>query len=119
MPGSSRACATACEVTKPLRLDEAAERELFEAVRRYEAERAGLGRQLKTCVKEALDQLCESPEACSLVSGIERHVLRSIRVPRFPYRVFFVDWPGEVLVLAIAHVRRRPAYWRTRLKGHR
>jgi hypothetical protein len=41
--------------------------------------------------------------------------VRQARVHRFPYRlVFFVE--GEsVLVVAVAHLRRRPGYWRERL----
>jgi len=37
-------------------------------------------------------------------------------MPRFPYGVVYVMTPaGDVVVVAVAHVRRRPGYWAHRL----
>jgi toxin ParE1/3/4 len=33
----------------------------------------------------------------------------------FPYAVLYVDKTDHVLVLAVAHFKRRPGYWRERL----
>jgi hypothetical protein len=38
-------------------------------------------------------------------------------VAGYPFRVFFVPIPEGVLVLAIAHDRQRPGYWKKRLEG--
>ncbi len=35
--------------------------------------------------------------------------------PRFPFSLIYVDRGGEVELIAVAHGRRRPGYWRTRL----
>jgi hypothetical protein len=35
-------------------------------------------------------------------------------VPRFPYVVAFEVHPEVILVLAVAHAKRRPLYWLTR-----
>lgn len=32
-------------------------------------------------------------------------------MPRFPYAVVFVCRPDEVVVVAVAHMRREPLYW--------
>ena len=40
---------------------------------------------------------------------------RQVTVPRFPYRVVFLETEPEILVVAVAHERRRPGYWRARL----
>ena len=32
-------------------------------------------------------------------------------VERFPFVVFFTASPTAILVLAVAHVKRRPGYW--------
>ena len=44
------------------------------------------------------------------------HGTRVCRLHRFPYHlVYFEVAPDRVLVLAVAHNRRRPGYWRRRL----
>jgi hypothetical protein len=42
--------------------------------------------------------------------------IRSAKVKRFPYRVVYVVVGEDVDVIAVAHAKRRPAYWRRRLK---
>ncbi len=42
-------------------------------------------------------------------------VRRHFKKP-FPYAVLYVDEPDSVLVLAVAPFKRRPGYWRHRLK---
>jgi hypothetical protein len=39
---------------------------------------------------------------------------RRHRVRRFPYLVFYAVAPEEIRVVAIAHAKRRPGYWRDR-----
>jgi toxin ParE1/3/4 len=34
---------------------------------------------------------------------------------RFPYLIFYVDYPNLVRILAIAHTSRRPGYWKKRI----
>jgi len=34
----------------------------------------------------------------------------------FPFRVVYVVLDGAVIVVALAHMRRRPRYWRSRLR---
>jgi toxin ParE1/3/4 len=41
--------------------------------------------------------------------------IRSAKVPRFPYRVVYIVLADHVDVLAFAHAKRCPAYWRNRL----
>jgi plasmid stabilization system protein ParE len=43
--------------------------------------------------------------------------IRSIRVKRFPYVIYFdiVD-DSTALLLAVAHTSRRPGYWKRRVK---
>lgn len=46
----------------------------------------------------------------SYVLGTRRVVLK-----RFPYFIVFFDWQDEVYIVAVAHAKRRPGYWRERL----
>jgi plasmid stabilization system protein ParE len=43
-------------------------------------------------------------------AGTRRYVLR-----KFPYSVIYLDRPTKILVLAVAHQKRRPRYWVSRL----
>jgi toxin ParE1/3/4 len=40
----------------------------------------------------------------------------SAKVARFPYRVVYVVLGADIDVLAVAHAKRRPGYWRRRVK---
>jgi plasmid stabilization system protein ParE len=44
-----------------------------------------------------------------------RHGTRMWRLHRFPYHVVYLEVGPDVLVLAVAHDRRRPTYWSRRL----
>jgi hypothetical protein len=87
------------------------------AARWYEDQRAGLGGEFREAFKAALDTL-----GGGLVSGSpwpgplgERGVKR-IRVKRFPFHIVFVAPGITSVVIAVAHYRRRPGYWRDRLR---
>ena len=41
--------------------------------------------------------------------------MKRLLMPRFPFSVVFVAAKEEVTVLALAHHRRKPSYWRDRL----
>ncbi len=41
--------------------------------------------------------------------------VRRVAVKRFPYHVFYLEAPEELRILAVAHDRREPDYWTTRL----
>ena len=34
---------------------------------------------------------------------------------RFPYVIFYAEYPERVHVLAVAHTSRRPGYWKKRI----
>ncbi len=84
--------------------------ELVEAWAWYEEQRPGLGDDLVACVEAAISKAARQPEAYAHVyEGVRRVLVR-----RFPYGVFYVVEDGELLVLAVAHARRRPNFWRDR-----
>ena len=41
--------------------------------------------------------------------------VRRVFFKRFPYSLFFIELPTRYRVLAVAHSRRRPFYWRGRI----
>jgi len=92
-----------------------ADEEFREAVRYYENEAPGVGLRFVAEVQRGVTLITENPFAAAAVgSGIRRKVLN-----HFPYSLLYAVEPEFVVILAVAHHKRRPRYWRGRLKGLR
>jgi len=90
---------------------EDAESEMMEAAQYYEEKANGLGLSFLDTVEQAVDQVLENPLSCQLVGDRIRHkILR-----RFPYSLLYMVEPDLIRILAVAHHKRRPGYWRYRL----
>lgn len=101
---------------RSVRVLEAAAVEAAEAAAWYEGQRRGLGGEFRSELKIALDQLCEGTLPGSPWSSrLSDRGVRRILMKRFPFSVVFVTLREEAVVLALAHHRRRPEYWRQRL----
>ena len=88
----------------------AAEAEFVSAVRLYEAAVEGLGADLIAEVTRVVGLLCVTP-------GIgQRLDFRHRRFPlqRFPLALVFRVDGDRVVIVAVAHRRRRPGYWQER-----
>ena len=87
-----------------------AEEELIEASRFYESRSAGLGVEFLDDVHRVIDEVREFPElGVSIRGGLRRVLLR-----RFPFSLIYFNEPNTVLIVAVAHLKRRPDYWRDR-----
>lgn len=95
-----------------VRFHPAAAEELAAAVDWYEQQDAELGVALIEEVERALATIRSRPAAWS-VSPLDPRA-RHFRLARFPYRVVYTHEADEIVVVAIAHTRRRPGYWRAR-----
>ena len=87
-----------------------AEAELNEAVSFYEALVPGLGKSLTAEVKKTVRLVQAHPAAGQNVSAR----LKKSLVHRFPYSLIYSVDAQSILILAVAHHRRRPGYWRKR-----
>jgi len=97
-------------MSRSLRFDAAAERELNEAVDFYDLESPGLGDVFLAEAERALTQVETFPEAAEpLPKGVRRRLLHT-----FPYALLYSLRTHEVRILAVAHQRRRPFYWEDR-----
>ena len=90
-----------------------AQAELRDAVRWYEERGAGLGHALRDEVLDRLRLLCELP--LSAPAWIDDPSFRCSTLRRFPYRIFYFLDEDQLVVAAIAHDRREPGYWRSRV----
>jgi plasmid stabilization system protein ParE len=93
-----------------VRYHPAARAELRRAARWYERRRVGLGHALVDSVIDAEQRIRENPR-----SGAPfRENTRRMFVERFPYGLVYREEGSDILILAVAHLRRRPDYWRDR-----
>jgi len=90
--------------------------ELEAAALWYEARRAGLGVEFIEAFDSVLARVGRWPEIGHLVRGLPSDVpARRHPFARFPYHVAYLDWQGAIRVLAVAHDRRKPGYWFSRI----
>ena len=97
---------------RPLEFHPAASRELTAAVEYPDRERPGRGGRLRAEVDHVLDRIAKTPEQGSPhLYGTRRFVLL-----QFPYSTVYVSLDVTYIV-AVAHQKRRPGYWRKRLRS--
>jgi toxin ParE1/3/4 len=96
---------------KPVLFHSEATAELEEAIAYYEQRRPGLGAALLDEVQRAASLIEEFPHigAPYKITDCRHYVLR-----RFPYVLFYLELPDALWIVAVAHSRRRPGYWRHR-----
>jgi plasmid stabilization system protein ParE len=96
-----------------IRFLELAEQELGEAVEYYEAQELGLGFEFFEEVWSAIERIEQYPEAWQPISPRAHRC----QTHRFPYGVIYQirEKEGETLIVAIAHLHRKPSYWRNRV----
>lgn len=93
-----------------IKLVEAAQYELDEAIEYYNNDRPGLGDEFLVEVLGALERIAEHPSAWHAYSKRTRRC----QTRRFPYGIIYRHIGDEILVIAIAHLHRKPGYWRDR-----
>jgi plasmid stabilization system protein ParE len=99
-------------VTRSVHFDEPASAELEDAVRWYESRREGLGAEFFETVSTALSRIAENSSVGQAHSadGNTRRML----LERFPYQVVYRIRPHDLVIVAVAHLKRRPGYWKNR-----
>lgn len=85
--------------------------ELSEACQFYEQEFSGLGERFEQEVKRAIKRMIQYPQAWQK----ERGDIRKCLLHKFPYKILYSLESDHLLILAIAHLHRKPDYWVDRL----
>ena len=97
-------------MTPPFSVHDDAELELNEAADFYDLENPGLGSTLIDEFERAVATIREHPEAGPVILG----KVRRWGMLRFPYSLVYSVREHELRILAVAHQKRRPFYWRAR-----
>jgi toxin ParE1/3/4 len=99
-------------VTRPIRFAEPASDEFRDAVRWYEGRRLGLGAEFFDAVVTTIATIQANPEIGAQCSTDGR--TRRILLDKFPYQLVYRLRAEELVIVAIAHLKRRPGYWKNR-----
>jgi len=86
--------------------------ELDEAISHYNGLAPGLGGALALEVRQGLTRIAEFPDAWHKLGPR----VRRYRLKRFPYGIVYAALPFEIAVVAFMNLRRKPSYWKKRLK---
>ncbi len=97
-------------MNRRLSIHETAEAEINEAADFYDTKSLGLGRVFIDEIERAIGHISEFPEAAPLIRGR----VRKRPIAKFPYSLVYSVRPDEIRLLAVAHQKRRPFYWRGR-----
>ncbi|MGH7427617.1 MAG: type II toxin-antitoxin system RelE/ParE family toxin [Gemmatimonadales bacterium] len=95
-------------MTRSLLVGPEASKHIVEAFAWYEQQHAGLGTEFRTALTAVFDLLRHVPEAGPVVYRDLRRVL----LRKFPYAVYYVLSPTQIVVRAVIHNRRHPRSWR-------
>lgn len=83
----------------------------------YDERRIGLGDDLLEEVDSAVTKIMEAPELGGVVPYTDETLgVRRRWVRRFPYSVVYMVMGETIEVLAIAHAKQTPGYWRSRVE---
>lgn len=89
-----------------------AENEMLEAAKYYEDQAPDLGMDYLSEVEHAVRTIEEAPATWPVIEGeLRRRLIR-----RFPFGILYRIEPKEIVIVAVAHLKRRPGYWRERIK---
>jgi toxin ParE1/3/4 len=83
---------------------------IHEAADFYDMQSPGLGSEFLAELERTMRSLMEFPEAALLIQGR----VRRRTIAKFPYAIIYSLRPDEIRILAVAHHKRRPFYWRGR-----
>ena len=87
-----------------------ASEEMVEASQFYALRSVGLGVDFLDDVQRVVDILRTQPLLGEDIDG----GLRKSVLHRFPFTIIYSPEPKEILIVAVAHQRRRPGYWEDR-----
>lgn len=99
-------------MTLPLIVLPEAEEEISATIFWYESQRDGLGLEFLGTLERVFQRIVEAPLAFPVWLNDKRY--RRARFERFPYLVLFDFRVDSIEIVAVAHSKRKPGYWRLR-----
>lgn len=88
-----------------------AKTEIRESLSWYEDKVIGLGLEFLLEVKSAESQVVQNPKIYPFYEGETRRFI----LKRFPYALIYIESAERIIIVAVAHCKRKPGYWKDRL----
>jgi len=86
--------------------------EHHDSVAYYQNRLPGLGADYIAEFDSVMARICRNPSMYPMIADPEIH---RAGLKRFPFHVIYRAMPAQIMVLAVAHQRRRPLYWSARI----
>ncbi|MCC7422044.1 MAG: type II toxin-antitoxin system RelE/ParE family toxin [Planctomycetaceae bacterium] len=97
-------------MTSPVIFRRVARAEFNDAADWYEQRRRGLGAAFTAAVEDVLERIADQPRLFPKVYKDARLAL----VSGYPYCVYYLEEPEQVVILAVFHTSRDPSVWQSR-----
>ncbi len=91
---------------KPIVTTEAANDDLMQSLQYYAARSMKAARGFDAAYETALKRIRKSPRSFPITSGERRGCL----LDKYPFRIIFSDQGDRIIIIAVAHAKRRD-YW--------
>jgi toxin ParE1/3/4 len=89
-----------------------AKSEMRKAASWYDDKVDGLGLDFLFEVKNTESYIVQNPELCPLYeAGTKRYIMQ-----RFPFAAIYLTSKEKIQIIAVAHCKRKPGYWKNRLE---
>ena len=95
--------------------DPDAQSEFLAAVEYYEKCQDGLSRRFRLTVESHVVRICEMP----FLFRVFHPPFRRCLISQFPYSIIFSVEPNFIMIVAVAHTKRKPGYWNARIKKYK
>lgn len=97
--------------SKRFRFHPEASQDFREAIGWYRSRSPVVAVEFRATVSDVIRQIVRTPRRWpKYLHGTRRLVLR-----RFPFSIIYLDDPDVLSIVAVAHSKRKPGYWKTRL----
>jgi plasmid stabilization system protein ParE len=97
--------------SKPFRFHPDARVDLRDSARWYREHNAEIAIEFRRAVADAVRGIVQAPQRWPTHrDGTRKFVMR-----RFPFSVIYLDELSEVVIVAVAHPKRRPGFWKERI----
>lgn len=85
--------------------------DLNEALDFYLSKSHKIAHDFYSIIEYSLDTIQNAPKRCKIIEN----PFRSFVIQRFPFKIIYCEEENEIIVIAIAHLKRNPDYWKTRI----
>jgi plasmid stabilization system protein ParE len=102
----------------PVRYDPRAREEFRSAAAWYAERNQRASQQFLALILDAEAAIQQAPQSWPFAPQVPKRLgVRRLVLQDFPYSMVYLELDTEIMIVAVAHAKRRPGYWRSRLSS--